>query len=107
MPYPAAREHPETTPCVKTFRGKSDGVREAAKNNAPRRRPPVDTPARNPVPPATTACTIMPASRQTTCATAASHARRDTLPLFVTGSNDDVFAPADQTIPTAEQKMFF
>ena len=31
MPYPAARENPESTPCVKKMRGSSVGVREAAK----------------------------------------------------------------------------
>jgi hypothetical protein len=40
MPYPAAREHPDSTPCVKKFRGSKVGVREAAKNSVPRRRPP-------------------------------------------------------------------
>jgi hypothetical protein len=42
MPYPAAREHPEGKPCVKKVRGKSVGVREAAKKSVPRRRPPAD-----------------------------------------------------------------
>jgi hypothetical protein len=37
MPYPAAREHPDSTPCVKEFRGSKLGVREAAKNSVPRR----------------------------------------------------------------------
>src|SRR5262245_45812480 len=39
MPYPAAREHPETTPCIKKLRGNSDGVIETEKNSDPRRRP--------------------------------------------------------------------
>src|SRR5215475_11952899 len=42
MPYPAAREHPESKPCVKNVRGKSVGVRAAAKKTAPRRRPAAD-----------------------------------------------------------------
>src|SRR5215469_14912937 len=42
MPYPAAREHPESTPCVKKVRGSSDGVWEAAKNSVPSKRPPVE-----------------------------------------------------------------
>jgi hypothetical protein len=42
MPYPAAREHPESKPCVKKVRGKSVGVREAAKKSVPRRRPLAD-----------------------------------------------------------------
>ncbi|MFH0299189.1 hypothetical protein AAFX91_18515 [Bradyrhizobium sp. 31Argb] len=42
MPYPAAREHPESTPCVKKVRGNSVGVREAAKNSVPMRTPPVE-----------------------------------------------------------------
>jgi hypothetical protein len=42
MPYPVAKEHPESTPCVKKLRGSSVGVKEAAKNSVPRRRPPVE-----------------------------------------------------------------
>src|SRR5262245_40464762 len=42
MPYPAAIEHPESTPCVKKVRGSSDGVREAAKNSVPSKRPPLE-----------------------------------------------------------------
>src|SRR5262249_53160910 len=42
MPYPAAKENPASTPCVKKLRGSSDGVRETAKNNVPRRRPQVE-----------------------------------------------------------------
>jgi hypothetical protein len=42
MPYPAARENPESTPCVEKLRGSSVGVREAAKNSVPRRRPQIE-----------------------------------------------------------------
>src|SRR5262249_12808193 len=42
MPYPAAREHPASTPCVKKLRGSSVGVSDAAKNSVPRRRPLVE-----------------------------------------------------------------
>src|SRR5690242_6801593 len=42
MPYPSAAEHPERTPCINTVRGSSEGVKEAAKNSVPRRRPPVE-----------------------------------------------------------------
>ena len=41
MPYPATREHPDNTPCVRKFRGSKLGVREAAKNSVPRRKQPV------------------------------------------------------------------
>jgi hypothetical protein len=49
MPYPTVREHPERIPCVKKFRGNSVGVREAAKNSIPRRRPPVENECQNPL----------------------------------------------------------
>src|SRR5262252_11143666 len=42
MPYPVAREHPDSTPCVKKLRGSSVGIRDAAKNSVPRRRPLVE-----------------------------------------------------------------
>jgi hypothetical protein len=41
MPYPATREHPDSTPCVRKFRGSKVGVSEAAKNTVPRRKQPV------------------------------------------------------------------
>src|SRR5262245_13901104 len=50
MPYPAARENPESTPCVKKLRGSSEGVREAAKNRVPRRRPLVENECHGPLP---------------------------------------------------------
>src|SRR5262245_22805304 len=50
MPYPAARENPESTPCVRKFRGSSEGVREAAKNRVPRRRPLVENECHGPLP---------------------------------------------------------
>jgi hypothetical protein len=39
MPYPAAKEDPESTPWVMKLRGTRVGVREAAKNSVPKRRP--------------------------------------------------------------------
>src|SRR5262245_18938861 len=50
MPYPAARENPESTPCVKKLRGSSKGVREAAKNSVPRIRPLVENECHGPLP---------------------------------------------------------
>src|SRR6516164_243955 len=50
MPYPAAREHPESTPCVKKLRGSSVGVREVAKNTVPRRSPLVENECHSPIP---------------------------------------------------------
>src|SRR5262245_17229220 len=49
MPYPAASEHPASTPCVKKFRGSSVGVREAAKNSVPKRRPQVENECHSPL----------------------------------------------------------
>src|SRR5262245_7570029 len=49
MPYPAARENPESTPCVRKLRGSSEGVREAAKNIVPRRRPLVENECHGPL----------------------------------------------------------
>jgi hypothetical protein len=42
MKYPAAKEHPESTPWVTKLRGIKVGVSEAAKNRVPRRRPTVE-----------------------------------------------------------------
>jgi hypothetical protein len=42
MPYPAAKEHPESTPWVTKLRGIKVGVSEAAKNRVPRRTPTVE-----------------------------------------------------------------
>src|SRR5262249_39112991 len=39
MPYPAARLHPDRTPCVMKVRGSRDGVSDAAKKSVPRRMP--------------------------------------------------------------------
>src|SRR5262245_22183498 len=50
MPYPAARENPESTPCVRKLRGSSEGVREAAKNSVPRRSPLVENECHGPLP---------------------------------------------------------
>src|SRR5262245_57959447 len=50
MPYPAARENPESTPCVKKLRGSSEGVREAAKNIVPRIRPLGENECHGPLP---------------------------------------------------------
>jgi hypothetical protein len=49
MPYPAAREHPKSTPCVKKLRGSSVGVREVAKNTVPRRSPLVENECHSPI----------------------------------------------------------
>jgi hypothetical protein len=50
MPYPAARGHPVSPPCVKKLRGSSVGVRGVAKNNLPRRRPLVENECHSPLP---------------------------------------------------------
>src|SRR5262245_39732432 len=49
MPYPVAREHPDSTPCVKKLRGSNVGVRDAAKNSVPRRRPLVEIECHSPL----------------------------------------------------------
>jgi hypothetical protein len=48
MKYPAAREHPESTPWVTKLRGIKVGVNEAAKNRVPRRKPTVERECQKP-----------------------------------------------------------
>src|SRR5262245_40607915 len=38
-PYPTASENPDRIPCTRKFRGSSDGVSDAAKNNVATARP--------------------------------------------------------------------
>jgi hypothetical protein len=42
MPYPAAKEHPESAPWVTKLRGTKVGVSEAAKNSVPMKKPTVE-----------------------------------------------------------------
>src|SRR5215469_9034232 len=62
--YPAASDSPESTPCVTKFRGSSVGVRAAAKNSVPRRRPPVENKRHSPLPITRHLCFRVNISRQ-------------------------------------------
>src|SRR5262249_11943479 len=69
MPYPAASDNPESTPWVTKLRGSSVGVRAAAKNSVPRRRPPAENKRHGPLP-------IRPRPQFWVKASAACRARR-------------------------------
>src|SRR5215471_14392109 len=70
MPYPAASDNPESTPWVTKLCGSSVGVRAAAKNSVPRRKPPAENKRHSPLP-------IPPCPRFQVNVSAACRARRD------------------------------